>query len=125
MLARRFSHSFADRDARAEATSMAGADLQGHAKDAANLVACGGTMARTWSPPNELSFVTSHGWRLTASRCCERVLCRGWRDEGDGGRTAMLAVLSALEHPTQGLVGSAGSRIHGVGQRWAAGVFEA
>jgi serine/threonine protein kinase len=30
----------------------------------------------------------------------ERVLCRGWRDDGDGDRTAVLAVLSASEHPT-------------------------
>jgi serine/threonine protein kinase len=34
----------------------------------------------------------------------ERVLCRGWRDEGDGDRTAVLAVLSASEHPTPGFI---------------------
>ncbi|HWN48548.1 MAG TPA: protein kinase, partial [Xanthobacteraceae bacterium] len=34
----------------------------------------------------------------------ERVLCRGWRDDGNGVRTAVLAVLSASEHPTPGLV---------------------
>ncbi len=34
----------------------------------------------------------------------ERVLCRGWRDDGDGKRTAVLAVLSASERPTPGLV---------------------
>src|ERR1700688_3664086 len=34
----------------------------------------------------------------------ERVLCRRWRDEADGDRTAVLAVLSALEHPTPGFV---------------------
>src|SRR4030088_598925 len=34
----------------------------------------------------------------------ERVLCRGWRDDGDGDRTAVLAVLSASEHSTSGLV---------------------
>jgi PAS domain S-box-containing protein len=34
----------------------------------------------------------------------ERVLCRGWRDDGNGERTAVLAVLSASEHPTPGLV---------------------
>jgi serine/threonine protein kinase len=34
----------------------------------------------------------------------ERVLCRGWRDDGDGDRTAVLAVLSASEHPTPGFV---------------------
>jgi PAS domain S-box-containing protein len=34
----------------------------------------------------------------------ERVLCRGWRHDGDGDRTAVLAVLSAAEHPTPGLV---------------------
>src|ERR1700726_4329789 len=32
----------------------------------------------------------------------ERVLCRGWRGDGDG--TAVLAVLSASEHPTPGFV---------------------
>ena len=30
----------------------------------------------------------------------ERVLCRGWRDDGNGDRTAVLAVLSAPEHST-------------------------
>src|SRR5271165_4931487 len=34
----------------------------------------------------------------------ERVLCRGWRDDGDGSQSAVLAVLSASEHPTQGFV---------------------
>ena len=34
----------------------------------------------------------------------ERVLCRGWRAEGDGGRTAVLAVLPAAEHPTRALI---------------------
>jgi hypothetical protein len=34
----------------------------------------------------------------------ERVLCRGWRDDGNGNRTAVLAVLSASEHPSAGLV---------------------
>ena len=29
----------------------------------------------------------------------ERVLCRGWRDDGGGDGTAVLAVLSASEHP--------------------------
>src|SRR5271154_5670411 len=29
----------------------------------------------------------------------ERVLCRGWRDDGNGDGTAVLAVLSASEHP--------------------------
>ena len=28
----------------------------------------------------------------------ERVLCRGWHDEGDGDRTAALAVLPTSEH---------------------------
>jgi PAS domain S-box-containing protein len=32
----------------------------------------------------------------------ERVLCRGWRDDGD--RTAVLAVLSASEHPTPSFI---------------------
>jgi serine/threonine protein kinase len=34
----------------------------------------------------------------------ERVLCRGWRKSADGDRTAVLAVLSASEHPTPGFV---------------------
>jgi hypothetical protein len=34
----------------------------------------------------------------------ERVLCRGWRDCGDGDRTAVLAVRSSSEHPTPGPV---------------------
>src|ERR1700688_3593805 len=34
----------------------------------------------------------------------ERVLCRGWRDGGDGDGTAVLAVLSASEHPTPAFV---------------------
>jgi len=34
----------------------------------------------------------------------ERVLCRGWRDDGDGDRTTVLAVLSSSETPTPGLV---------------------
>src|SRR3977135_3684995 len=33
----------------------------------------------------------------------ERILCRGWRDDGDD-RTTILAVLSASEHPTPSLV---------------------
>ena len=34
----------------------------------------------------------------------ERVLCRGWRDDGDGDQAAVLVVLSASEHPTPGFV---------------------
>ena len=34
----------------------------------------------------------------------ERVLCRGWRDDGDGNRTAVLAVLPASEHPTPSFI---------------------
>ena len=34
----------------------------------------------------------------------ERVLCRGWHDDGEGGRKPVLAVFSALEHPTPGFV---------------------
>src|SRR5450631_2353407 len=34
----------------------------------------------------------------------ERVLCRGWRDDGDGDETAVLAVLSASEHPAPAFV---------------------
>src|SRR5437660_6245051 len=44
--------------------------------------------------------------RLTVlSEDGERVLCRGWRDDGDGDRTAVLAVLSASEYPTPAFVG--------------------
>jgi hypothetical protein len=35
----------------------------------------------------------------------ERVLCRRWPNDGNGVRTAVLAVLSASEQPTPGLVG--------------------
>jgi PAS domain S-box-containing protein len=35
----------------------------------------------------------------------DRVLCRGWRDDADGERTAVLAVVSASEHPTPSFVG--------------------
>src|ERR1700719_239740 len=34
----------------------------------------------------------------------ERVLCRGWRDDGDGARPAVLAVVSAAELATPGFV---------------------
>src|ERR1700730_12603010 len=34
----------------------------------------------------------------------ERVLCRGWRDDGGGDRKAVLAVLSDSEHPTPGFI---------------------
>src|ERR1700730_16155338 len=34
----------------------------------------------------------------------ERVLCRGGRDDGDGDGTAVLAVLSASEHPAPAFV---------------------
>ena len=34
----------------------------------------------------------------------ERILCRGWRDNINGDRTAVLAVLSASEQPTPGFV---------------------
>jgi PAS domain S-box-containing protein len=34
----------------------------------------------------------------------ERVLCRGWRGDGDGDETSVLAVLSASEQPTPGFV---------------------
>src|ERR1700739_938582 len=34
----------------------------------------------------------------------ERVLCRGWRDNGDGAGAAVLAVLSASEHPAPAFI---------------------
>ena len=34
----------------------------------------------------------------------ERVLCRGWRDDGNGDGTAVLAVLSSSEHPAPAFV---------------------
>ena len=30
----------------------------------------------------------------------ERVFCRGWRPDDDGGRSAVLVVLPAAEHPS-------------------------
>jgi PAS domain S-box-containing protein len=56
---------------------------------------------------NLLSSLVSRGADSTTvlSQHGERVLCRAWRDDGNGGRTAVLAVLSALEHPTPGFVG--------------------
>jgi hypothetical protein len=43
--------------------------------------------------------------RLTVlSEDGERVLCQGWRDDGDGEGTAVLAVLSASEHPAPAFV---------------------
>ena len=34
----------------------------------------------------------------------ERILCRGWRDNGDGEGTTVLAVLAASEHPAPAFV---------------------
>src|ERR1700722_16874062 len=34
----------------------------------------------------------------------ERVLCRGWRDDGNGLRTGLLAVLSPSDHPPPAFV---------------------
>ena len=34
----------------------------------------------------------------------ERVLCRGWHDDGGDDRKAVLAVLSGSEHPTPGFI---------------------
>jgi serine/threonine protein kinase len=34
----------------------------------------------------------------------ERVLCRGWRDDGDDDRKAVLAALSGSEHPTPAFI---------------------
>src|ERR1700716_1026900 len=43
--------------------------------------------------------------RLTVlSEDGERVLCRGWRDDGDGEGTVVLAVLAASEHPAPAFV---------------------
>ena len=54
-----------------------------------------------------LSSSLGAGWAssLTVlSEDGERVLCRGWPDDGDGDRTAVLAVLSASEQPTPDFV---------------------
>jgi PAS domain S-box-containing protein len=51
-----------------------------------------------------LSFALGEADVLTLCEDGERVLCRGWRDEGDGNRTATLAVLSASERPTPGFI---------------------
>jgi serine/threonine protein kinase len=34
----------------------------------------------------------------------ERVLCRGWRDDGDGDRDAVMAVVSSSQHPAPAFV---------------------
>ena len=34
----------------------------------------------------------------------ERILCRGWREKGNGNRTPLLAVLSASDHPAPGFI---------------------
>jgi PAS domain S-box-containing protein len=54
-----------------------------------------------------LSSSVGSGWAegLTVlSQDDERVLCRGWRHDDDGQRTAVLAVLSASEPPTTSFV---------------------
>jgi PAS domain S-box-containing protein len=52
-----------------------------------------------------LSFGAGRDGSLTVlSADGERVLCRGWRDDGDGERTSVLVVLSASEQPTPGFV---------------------
>jgi hypothetical protein len=54
-----------------------------------------------------LSSSLGAGWASSLTVLCEdgeRVLCRGWRDDGDGDRTAVLAVLYASEHPTPGFI---------------------
>jgi hypothetical protein len=49
------------------------------------------TRAKNSDGPGSLTVLSEDG---------ERVLCRGWRDDGDSDRIAVLAVLSASEHPT-------------------------
>ncbi len=44
------------------------------------------------------------GGLAVLSEDSERVLCRGWRDETDGDRTAVLAALSGSEHPTPAFI---------------------
>jgi PAS domain S-box-containing protein len=45
-----------------------------------------------------------HGNLEMLSEDSERVLCRGWRDVGDGGLTAVLVTLSGSEHPTPAFI---------------------
>src|SRR5712671_7686950 len=52
-----------------------------------------------------LSLGTGGTGRLTVlSEDGERVLCRGWHEDGGGDRKAVLAVLSGSEHPTPGFI---------------------
>ena len=52
-----------------------------------------------------LSLGTGGTGRLTVlSEDGERVLCRGWHDDGGDDRKAVLAVLSGSEHPTPGFI---------------------
>jgi serine/threonine protein kinase len=46
------------------------------------------------------SLAAGPGKLTVLSEDGERVLCRGWRDDGDGERTALLTVLSASDQPT-------------------------
>jgi PAS domain S-box-containing protein len=53
-----------------------------------------------------MNLSTAVGGAVSLAVLCEegeRLVCRGWRDDGDGDRTAVLAVLSASGHPTPGL----------------------
>jgi serine/threonine protein kinase len=80
---------------------MEEADLQGHAKDPA---AVGPWRERGVRQMNLSSSFGAGGASSLAVLCedDERVLCRGWRDNGD--RTAVLAVHSASERPTSGFI---------------------
>jgi PAS domain S-box-containing protein len=80
---------------------MEEADLQGHAKDPA---AVGPWRERGVRRMNLSSSFGAGGASSLAVLCedGERVLCRGWRDNGD--QTAVLAVLSASERPTPGFI---------------------
>src|SRR3981189_926281 len=54
----------------------------------------------------KMNLSTAVGGAVSLAVLCEegeRLVCRGWRDDGDGDRTAVLAVLSASGHPTPGL----------------------
>ena len=74
---------------------MAEADLQNHWRERG---------IRHMNLPTSLG-AGGAGSLTVLSEDGERVLCRGWRDEGHGDQTAVLAVLSASEHPRPGFVG--------------------
>jgi hypothetical protein len=85
-----------------EATSTTEADLQGRSRGTAN--PCSPRLCRGVSAGiRKMNLSLGAGGASDLSVLCEdgeRVLCRGWRDDGDGARTAVLAVVSAFGRPS-------------------------